>query len=74
MYAKQPWFVNNMKLTLVAVLVSLAVVCHAGPSLPGLLKGKEAGSIWALLVAGSNTWGNYRHQVGTCIYVQRTAI
>ena len=58
-----------MKLTLVAVLVSLVVVCHAGPSLPGLLKGKEAGSIWALLVAGSNTWGNYRHQVG--IYAAR---
>lgn len=39
-------------------------LCCAGPtSLTDMLGDKEGGSIWALLVAGSNTWMNYRHQV-----------
>jgi legumain len=31
-----------------------------------LAEKEEAGSIWALLVAGSNTWMNYRHQADIC--------
>lgn len=52
-----------MKLVCVSVVLAMAVVCQAGPSLHQMLEGKEAGSIWALIVAGSNTWMNYRHQV-----------
>ena len=47
----------------VVLLASAAGLCSAGPSLHGMLKGKESGNIWALLVAGSNSWMNYRHQV-----------
>ena len=46
-----------------ALVLAMAAVCLAGPSLHQMLEGKEAGSIWALIVAGSNTWMNYRHQV-----------
>ena len=53
----------------VALLVlGAAGVCSAGPgaALRGMLEGeRDAGSIWALLVAGSSTWMNYRHQVGS---------
>lgn len=52
-----------MKLMCVALVLAMAAVCLAGPSLHQMLEGKEAGSIWALIVAGSNTWMNYRHQV-----------
>ena len=58
-----------MKAALCVVLLALACSCRAGPSaeLRGMLAEKEeAGSIWALLVAGSNSWMNYRHQVGVC--------
>lgn len=42
-------------------------LCCAGPtSLTDMLGDKEGGSIWALLVAGSNTWMNYRHQADVC--------
>ena len=48
-------------------ILSLAVLCSLGLGAFGFpahhLEGKDAGSIWALLVAGSNTWDNYRHQV-----------
>ena len=53
----------KMKLCLLLPLCLLAVSCSAVPSLPTLLKGVDGGSIWVLLVAGSNTWMNYRHQV-----------
>ena len=33
------------------------------------LNGTDGGNIYALLVAGSHTWGNYRHQVFTFICV-----
>ena len=62
---------NTMKPALCVVLLALACSCRAGPPAPSQLRGmlaekEEAGSIWALLVAGSNTWMNYRHQVGVC--------
>ena len=54
---------GNMKfVTCLLLLSSTAVLCRAG-ALHGMLEGKENGNIWALLVAGSNTWMNYRHQV-----------
>jgi legumain len=31
-----------------------------------MLRDKESDNIWALLVAGSNTWMNYRHQADVC--------
>ncbi|CAI8025037.1 Legumain [Geodia barretti] len=58
-----------MKAALCVVLLALACSCRAGPSaeLRGMLAEKEeAGSIWALLVAGSNSWMNYRHQADIC--------
>ena len=57
-----------MKAVVCAVLLALACSCLAGPATSAMLENlpgrDEAGSIWALLVAGSNTWMNYRHQVG----------
>ena len=59
-----------MKFVLCALLfASVAGLCRAGPSLHEMLEGKKAGEIWALLVAGSSTWENYRHQVGSCVCV-----
>lgn len=51
--------------TCLVLLSSTAVLCRAG-ALHGMLEGKESGNIWALLVAGSNTWMNYRHQADVC--------
>lgn len=34
-------------------------------ALPQRLNGTDGANIYALLVAGSNTWMNYRHQVFT---------
>ena len=56
--------------------VFLATVLLFGVSagtlaLPRRLNGADGGNIYALLVAGSNTWKNYRHQVFTflvCAY------
>ena len=53
---------------MLALLAAVVVPSRAGPatSLQEMLKSKEdAGSIWALLVAGSNSWMNYRHQVSS---------
>ena len=59
-----------MKFVTCLVLLSLtAVLCRAG-ALHGMLEGKENGNIWALLVAGSNTWMNYRHQVYTAVEIR----
>ena len=33
------------------------------------LNGTDGGNIYALLVAGSNKWENYRHQLFVCISV-----
>ena len=51
----------KMRVFLAAVLLLCA---SAGTlALPRRLNGKDGGNIYALLVAGSNTWMNYRHQV-----------
>ena len=49
----------------VGLFLCVASATYANPALhlQKALKGKEAGQIYALLVAGSNTWMNYRHQV-----------
>jgi len=36
-------------------------------ALPQRPNGTDGANIYALLVAGSNTWMNYRHQVFTCV-------
>jgi hypothetical protein len=45
--------------------LGLSGLWHEGstPSLPPPTAGEENGSNWAVLVAGSNGWFNYRHQV-----------
>ena len=45
------------------VLFVHATGTYARPPLHKLLHGKAASNIWVLIVAGSNTWMNYRHQV-----------
>ena len=56
----------------VVLVVSVAGMCGAGSSLHAMLEDKESDNIWALLVAGSNSWMNYRHQVGVYLLnVQR---
>ncbi|KAK3092585.1 hypothetical protein FSP39_004645 [Pinctada imbricata] len=48
--------------------IKLLCVVSLAYSLPKVEfpKLKEGGKIWALLVAGSNGWGNYRHQADAC--------
>ncbi|OWF50347.1 legumain-like [Mizuhopecten yessoensis] len=53
-------------LSTAAVVFILVSVTFALPSDFKLPKLKEAGTQWALLVAGSNGWGNYRHQADVC--------
>ena len=56
-----------MRVSLAAVLLLCA---SAGTlALPRRLNGKDGGNIYALLVAGSNTWMNYRHQVFVCVHI-----
>ncbi|KAL0037977.1 hypothetical protein WJX79_008146 [Trebouxia sp. C0005] len=47
----------------------LGLVAAYRPSIDSVLQrptGKFKGEIWALLVAGSGGWGNYRHQADVC--------
>jgi len=48
-----------------ALAVLLAVACSAFP-LADVLAPNPTGKNWAVLVAGSNSWGNYRHQADIC--------
>lgn len=45
-----------------ALLAAAAVV-----ALSGAQDTDDGGELWAVLVAGSNTWFNYRHQVGPLV-------
>jgi len=47
------------------LLVAVAAVCSAMP-LNLALAPNPTGKNWAVLVAGSNSWGNYRHQADIC--------
>ena len=49
-------------LALISVLILTANALPFGDELRAQSKDFN-GKIWAVLVAGSNTWGNYRHQV-----------
>lgn len=56
-----------MKAFCIVVLLCVAACCRASRplTLMQILEGAQAKSnVWALIVAGSNTWDNYRHQVG----------
>ena len=46
-----------------ALIVALAVACASAFPLDEILAPNAVGQNWAVLVAGSNSWGNYRHQV-----------
>lgn len=48
-------------------LLAIAVACSAFP-LDQVLAPNPAGKNWAVLVAGSNSWGNYRHQVFCVVF------
>ncbi|EGD80967.1 legumain [Salpingoeca rosetta] len=52
-----------------AVAVLLVAACVVAPSMALPFTGSTnaaGGKNWAVLVAGSNTWGNYRHQADVC--------
>ncbi len=53
------------------LLVAVAAVCSAMP-LNLALAPNPTGKNWAVLVAGSNSWGNYRHQVETASFSAHT--
>jgi len=54
-----------MKVAVFALVALVAVVC-AFPEKLNLPQPGAGGQNWALLVAGSNTWMNYRHQADVC--------
>ena len=56
-----------MRVFLVTVL--LFGVSAGTLALSRRLNGTDGGNIYALLVAGSHTWGNYRHQVFTFVCI-----
>ena len=47
--------------TFAVALIAQVILCNGG-HIPSPLT-KQEGKHWALLVAGSYTYGNYRHQV-----------
>ena len=55
------------------LFLALTVIFCASPIISGLppiskfLNGTEDGKIWVLVVAGSNGYYNYRHQVFSCL-------
>ena len=65
--AVQAWtnFPPNLIISVMRMLVVLALVIAASSAIPVdfLLPPNPTGQNWAVLVAGSNGWGNYRHQV-----------
>ena len=62
-----------MRIFLVTVL--LFGVTTGTLALSQRLNRTDGGNIYALLVAGSNTWNNYRHQVFAiiCMYISECA-
>ena len=51
----------------VLCLFALVAACNAlVMPMDLVLKPNAAGQNWAVLVAGSNSWGNYRHQADVC--------
>lgn len=59
-----------MKSALLSILLTLTIGCHAGRigSLSQSVQDaqQEVGDVWAILVAGSNGYYNYRHQADVC--------
>ena len=48
-------------------LIALVAACNALVMPMNLvMKPNVVGQNWAVLVAGSNSWGNYRHQADVC--------
>ncbi len=50
-------------------LVALALVASSLAFPAEVFAPNPTGQNWAVLVAGSNSWGNYRHQVPCCALV-----
>ncbi|XP_042908680.1 legumain isoform X2 [Parasteatoda tepidariorum] len=48
------------------ILSTLFIISCATTALSFHLEKPENGQLWAVLVAGSNTWDNYRHQADVC--------
>ena len=64
---------HKVILLLILLGVSLGTLARPLPDLEGWLGGGNAeadGELWALLIAGSAGWGNYRHQADVCHAVQ----
>ena len=59
-------------------LLSVLLVGACASSVPltdlRLPKNVSASNVWALLVAGSNGYDNYRHQVGHCFVHPHTSL
>jgi len=52
------------QITGLCVLVSIG--CTAGIQIEDIPPAPKDGDLWVVLVAGSNGWGNYRHQADVC--------
>jgi legumain len=49
-------------LKLIVAVIALAALASAAPTLPSGKYNSKGGLNWVLLIAGSNSYGNYRHQ------------
>lgn len=58
-------------MTRVIVALVLAAACVLGGASVVPQKEKAQGDLWAVLVAGSYTWMNYRHQVSLWLISER---
>lgn len=59
----------TIRLRFLVVSLCLAVASAYRPGIDGFLQRPEhnfTGEVWALLIAGSAGWGNYRHQADVC--------
>ncbi|GFQ71515.1 legumain, partial [Trichonephila clavata] len=57
----------NYSVTSVLLLVAFATTISGFNVLPKYLEQpSKGGKLWAVLVAGSSSWGNYRHQADIC--------
>ncbi|GFT20581.1 legumain [Nephila pilipes] len=56
----------NFRIASLLLLVAFATTISGFNRIPKYLEPSKGGKLWAVLVAGSSSWGNYRHQADIC--------
>ena len=61
--------IASVTAAMLSITLSLALLAATGASVLKYDQSSNDGVHWALIVAGSNGWYNYRHQVGDALII-----